>query len=89
MLSNIYSYITSFYYTEPAPLSIISQTNEKIVEDVKTEISEQNKQNKQNVEEKIENMSECNIDEKNVCYNNFKQKQIKNKKNKKNMRRKK
>lgn len=82
MLSNIYSYFSSFYYTEPAPLSIVPQiqTEEKIVE---------TKKNEQSLEEKIETINECDIDEKNVCYNNFKQKQIKNKKNKKNLRRKK
>lgn len=82
MLSNIYSYITSFYYTEPAPSPIVLKT-EEIVE------TKQNEQNKQNTEEKMESINERVIDEKNVYYNNFKQKQLKNKKNKKNMRRKK
>ncbi len=79
MLSNIYSYITSFYYTEPDPVSIISSTKiiDKIVE---TKLSEEK------IEENTDVMNNCDIDEKKVYCNNFKQKQTKTLKNKKNKR---
>lgn len=75
MLSNIYFYLTSFYSKEP--LQVQTMLPENVTDKINGAV--QNKENK-------ENTNDCCIDEKKVCYNNFKQKQSKIKKNKKNKR---